>query len=552
MLVQAEDPVLTILFGTFAAQLETLYEEAETTIRYALLDDLIAALGIEGRKARPAQMVLRFALERGSQVLEGGTALTVETKSRDKLTFTTDSTVMVSSARIALAAAYQEGRLQLVQGVDMPQRIADARPGTAPEPAELGKNPAIFVAIENLPPTHLSQHAFFFEFSFDAQALKRALLTETWCLAGPAGDFGARGILRPFGVNAGVRALNWLLNENVAGQEPLKKGVELPTLPAGFYAGRTFVFPVVDESRCFLCSRPRGLERALDRIFGPAANQLFREERAWLKISLPNHIPNLSAGLIRITLHSMSASNVECLNETVRFAKHGMAIPGETLPDFGAASFSLVGEKGPARYLVAPLSVFGETGSVYLSELQPSEDPGVGRYRIRNGQVQVKPTQRAGKVADQSVVLRLWVTRGRAGNQVEPGKLQATLSRSGFPALKVSNLTGAEGGTNGEGLQEARMRFAEALLSRDRIVTRTDLLVAARAFDRRITEASVSSKVQRTPRGLRRVNLVSLLLDGESFHDVEEELRVLKEELSTHLRERFVYDTELEVEARIK
>ena len=552
MVVQAEDPVLSILFRTFAGQVEKLYEEAESTIRYAVLDDLIAALGIGGRRARPAQMVLGFALDKGSQVLNEGTAVTVETKSRDKLTFATDSTIMVSAARIALAATYQDGKVQLVQGVDMPHRIADARPATAPEPADLGKSPAILVAVENLPPTHLSQHAFFFEFSFDAQALKAALLTETWCLAGPAGDFGARGILRPFGVNGGVRALNWLLTESVAGEEPLKKGQDLPTLPEGFYAGRIFVFPMVEGSRRFLCRRPKGLERALDRIFGPVAAQIFQEERAWLRISLPNEIRNLSTGLVRIALHATSASNVECLNETVRFGKHGTAIPGETRTDFGGASFSLVSEKGPARYLVAPLSVFGETGSVYLSELQPSEDPGVGRYRIRNGQIQVKPAQRAGHVADQSAILRLWVTRGKAGNQVEPGKLQATLSRSGLPTLKVGNLTGAEGGTDGEGLQEARMRFAEALLSRDRIVTRADLLVAARAFDRRIIDATVSSKLKRTLRGLQRVHLISIMLDRGSFLDLEEEVRVLKEELTSHLLERFVYDTELEVEVRMK
>jgi hypothetical protein len=497
-------------------------------------------------------MVLGFTLDKGSQVLAGGTAVTVETKARDKLTFATDGTLMISAAKIALAATYQDGQLQLVQGVDLPQRIAEARPSLEPAKVDLGKSPAIFIAVENLAPTHLSQHALYFEYSYDASALRKALLKETWCLAGPTGEFGANGIMRPFRANAGVRTLNWLLGEPSSGAGPLKSQPELPTLPEGFYGGRNFVFPVIDPSRHFFCKKPKGLDAALGRIFTRAAD-LFEEERAWLRISLPNDVRNLNAGLVRISLHAVTASNVECLNQTIRFAKHGTAIPAGGAPeDFGPASFSLVAEGAPPRYLVAPLSVFGENGSVYLPELEASEDVGVGRYRIRNDQIQLKPARLPNNKVDSSAVLRLWVTRGVAGNQVEPGKLQTTLSRSGLPALKVSNITGAEGGTNGEGQQEARMRFAEALLSRDRIVTGTDLVVAARAFDRRILEAVESSRVRRTERGLQRIQSISVLVDRDDFRDPEQELRVLKEELSTHLKERFLYDTELEVEVQLK
>ena len=48
------DPVLAVLFRTFAQQLETLYAQTDR-IRLALLDELIANLGFESRMARPAR-----------------------------------------------------------------------------------------------------------------------------------------------------------------------------------------------------------------------------------------------------------------------------------------------------------------------------------------------------------------------------------------------------------------------------------------------------------------------------------------------------------------
>jgi len=51
------DPILGVLFRTFAQQLEVLYGETDR-IRLSLLDELIANLGIEPRMAQPAQSVV--------------------------------------------------------------------------------------------------------------------------------------------------------------------------------------------------------------------------------------------------------------------------------------------------------------------------------------------------------------------------------------------------------------------------------------------------------------------------------------------------------------
>src|SRR6266850_5844753 len=79
------DPILAVLFRTFAQQLETLYGETDR-IRLALLDELIGNLGIEPRMARPSQTVVRFFIENGSALLPAGTEVVAEAQSGERLT----------------------------------------------------------------------------------------------------------------------------------------------------------------------------------------------------------------------------------------------------------------------------------------------------------------------------------------------------------------------------------------------------------------------------------------------------------------------------------
>ena len=80
-----------------------------------------------------------------------------------------------------------------------------------------------------------------------------------------------------------------------------------------------------------------------------------------------------------------------------------------------------------------------------------------------------------------------------------------------------------------------------------RIVTRADLVAVVRALDRRILNAAVTSGLERTGQGLQRVQHVRVLLDRDAFLDPDEESRLLRNELMTHLRERLLYDTVLQV-----
>ncbi len=530
---ETTDPVLAVLFRTFAQQLEVLYSDTGR-IRLGLLDELISGLGIERRRARPAQTVIRFSDASAPRLIEGGSALIGETPLGAKLNFVTDAPVTVSAAQICFGAVYEEGALRLLSGIEMPEKFAGARPSLEAVKTNLGPNPALFVALDPPPNGNLSGHSFYFDLSPDAKDIQDALTRETWCFASPRGDFGAGGILRPKLGNAGLRHLDWLIPTS-GSHEATPSQDELPPLPPGFYAGKIYVLPSIPAARNFQCRMPRGLEAALTRMFGREAQNLFSQERAWLKITFPKGLPSLHTGISCIMMNSITASNVECLNQTIQFEKHGTAIP-------------ISKEGGTDWHLVAPLSVIGESDTPYLSEIEPSTDPNVGRYAIRNGRIELTPARWPNGKPQTYANVRVWISAGAAGNQVGPGKVTSIQLKDYGSALRVSNPTSAAGGTDGEDFAEAQARFTAALLSRDRIVTRADLFAAVKSFDRRVRDTTIRSGVEREQGALRRVERVTVYLNKDDFNDPEAEVRYLTEDLRAVLEKRFLHDIDLTVQ----
>jgi hypothetical protein len=533
---ETTDPILAVLFRTLAQQLESLYSETGR-IRLALLDELIAGLGIEQRMARPAQTVVRFLVPAGSQVVEAGTEMIGEAQSGERLTFTSDATIAVSQAAIAMAFTYQEGALQLMPGMELPEKIQNARPSLDAVKVNLGPHPAVFLAIEKLPATHLSRHSFFFELGPDAARIQEALKTETWCLFGAGGELHSRGILRPRALNAGVGGLQWLARSETAERaegDDRAAAADVPALPAGFYGPRVFVMPGVPAERRTTCVAPRGMEPALGRVFGREYAGLAGEQRAWLRISFPREVPSLHTGIGSITMHAITASNVECQNQTAYFDEKGTSIPISV-------------EAGTERYLVAPLSVLGEAGSTYVPGMQASSEPGAGRYTIRSGRIELQPARRVDATREDYANVRVWTTAGALGNNVGPGRVETFLKKGMLPGIRLTNPTSAAGGTNGEEFEQAQARFAAALLSRDRIITQEDLTAITRAFDKRIVGAYARTSVERTGSGMRRLLRVTVQLMQDSLADPEAEAPILKSDLTRHLKDRMMMDTELAV-----
>jgi len=528
------DPLLAVLFRTFAQQFETFYSDAGR-IRLSLLDELIAGLGLERRAARPAQTVIRFLSGSGAVFLEAGTEMIGQADTGDRLTFRTDAGVSVSAARIAFAAVYEQGFLQLLGGIDLPDQLQATRPSLDPVRASLGPQSAIWLALENLPTEHLSRHALFFETSPDGAALEQALTTEPWCLVGFDGLLSAAGIMRPTTSNGGVRALHWLdpkPREDTSGEGLSRDDMGPAFLSHGFYGRRTFVLPSIPPERRFACKIPQRMEGPLQQIFGKNMAQ-FQEPRAWLRIGLPEGIRNIQRLLGSVLLHAVTASNVECANQTVYFERQGRSVPASC-------------EAGTSGYLVAPAAIFGESGSPYQPEmLESSPGATVGRYSILNGRIELRPPISATGRPESYANLRLWITRGELGNHVGPGQIQSFASQGVRADVRLLQTTWAAGGANGETYDDARARFSQALLSRDRIVTREDLTTAAYSFDRRLGKIRIDTRLERTSSGLRRTHHLTIAMSRDDFADPLAESLVLQDELTRFLQARMLQDEAL-------
>ena len=91
-------------------------------------------------------------------------------------------------------------------------------------------------------------------------------------------------------------------------------------------------------------------------------------------------------------------------------------------------------------------------------------------------------------------------------------------------------------------------RFADALLTRGRIVTQEDLRTAALAIDRRVLKADIESGIERGANGLERMLRLELTLDSHGFSKPEVELPPLQSQIETSLRSRLVQGLGLRVE----
>jgi hypothetical protein len=524
------DPILAVLFRSLAAQVEDVYQQAADRLPRAMLDELMTGLGLPERGAQAAQTVLRFALPEDHERVAAGTELIGEAPSKDKLTFTLDTAIEVSPAQISLVATYHDGLLRLHDGTGLAHAFEAARPSFEAVPADLGPHPAILMAIDVHDERHLSHHGLYVELTPEARDLLGALQRDVWCLFDEQGDLRAEGMLRSRPGNAGVRQLEWCVTDTM----PDTVSPAGP-LPEGFYGGRVFLFPEVPAERRFLTRMPKHMDLPLQRLFQAPHAGLFARPRAWLRIAMPPEASTVAEDLVRIVLHCTTASNVEILDQTIAFDQVGTAIP-------------VSNGGGWVRHLVRPLSITGERGAVYAHESDPTASAQTGRYRLRQGRLELEPARTVRGQPDRYANVRLLLSNGTLANGVGVGAVTTFLSKVATPTLALSNVTVAAGGTDGESLQEARRRFAELLLSRERVVTHADLEAVIMAFEPKIRAVRCQPALERTPAGLRRVHRVTAVLDRNAFTLPDEEARLLQRTLEAHLQERAVLGLEVRVE----
>ena len=98
----------------------------------------------------------------------------------------------------------------------------------------------------------------------------------------------------------------------------------------------------------------------------------------------------------------------------------------------------------------------------------------------------------------------------------------------------------SRGGSSPLAYADARLRFAELLRSRERVVTAADIEIASRAFEPRISGVEVDSGAEMTDRGLELVTTVRARVSPSEFADPDAELVRLRDSLEHHLESRCV------------
>lgn len=537
---ETTDPLLAVLFRTVAQQIDGVYS-GTALLRQSLLHELMRGLHMETFLARPAQAVVRLEVPAGeSRVLRAGTELHAVAAGGERLLFSLDATTEVSGARLAMALGYRDQSLRLLSGVAMSEEIEALRPSLDAVPVALGPEPALFLAFDGVGETGLGRHGLFFELGPGSYAVEHALAHEPWWVVGERGELAGAGLLRPRRGQGGVFHLERTVRPAGAAADraaatPAGDAEVLPERPAGFYSGRLFVLPEMPEAASSLCRAPRLLEAVLPRLVTRWSEGLMLRPRLWIRIAMPPGVPPLEHAIHGIVLNAITVSNVFVRNQTVQFARDGVSVP-------------LGRETAASEHLVAPIAVTSTDNQPYVPGNRPGRDATVGRFELANGRLTVTPGARADGSADDGVNVRLWLTNGTLGNGVGPGDIAGFAQAATLAGVRVVPLTAAAGGSDGEEMASEERRFAEALLTRGRIVTRRDLETAALALDRRVVGAESRGGLERGEGGgLGRVERLLVSLDGAAFAEPEIELGVLKEQMERSLRERLVEGVRLEV-----
>jgi hypothetical protein len=533
------DPVLATVFHALAVQVARVYDEAATVLPVAVLDDLIAALDLPVRAAEPAQAVVCFTgIDRRERVTPQ-TELVGYARTGEQLGFTLDEAVQLAPTELAFAAVYEAGRLQLLPGIRAPQSEESFPP--AGTPVSLAAPPTIFLAFR-ADAAHLGELGIFFDILPQDERIARALGRSPWQLLNANGRVYADGILRAVPGRGGTNRLVWFAEagRNTAtsvgangskgasgGEETLDPMTVLAPIGEGPYGTRVWIFPTVPPDRRHLLVAPPAIANAIPRLVPADYQDLFGRPMAWVQIPLPAGTRGVADAIQHIAVNCATASNIEIWNEQLPFDRIGSTV-------------ALRPEGNPARHLLGVLSVVGESGTRYVEEADVSADPAHGRYRVRGGRVQCRPARTAAGRFDTYTMLRLLLCDGERANGLEPGAIRRIESKLDNVTAQVSNLTVSRGGSSPLAYADARLRFAELLRSRERVVTAADIEIASRAFEPRITSVDVDSGAEMTSRGLELVNVVRVRANPSEFADPDAELVRLRDSLERHLESRCV------------
>jgi hypothetical protein len=529
------DPVLATLFHTFAVQVSRIYEQAETVFPEAVIDDLISGLGMAPRLATPAQTVVTFGQLDQRERISPETDLIAYSSTGEQIHFAPDESIELALTDLVFAAVYEDRRLRTVAGARVPGADVPTPPASAP--VDLGRTgPVLFLAFK-ADASHLGGLGVFIDAQPRDGEVSRALGRSVWQLLTDDGHVAERAVLRPSTGHGGVRRLEWPEHGAVREPDATPELRRVARPGDGPYGGQVWVFPPIPPGNRFTCTAPPSVAEAASKLLPEGHEQALGERLAWVQVPLPVGTKGIANAIQRVAVNCITASNIEVFSERIVFDRTGTVV-------------AMRPEGKPDRHVMGIVSVTGESGTEYVEETDVQAAPDAGQYRYRAGRLELWPYRKATGRFDAFAQVRLLYCDGEVGNGIELGGVRRINSSLANVTASVRNLAASAGGSAPPRYADARVRFAELLRTRERIVTVADIEIVALAFEPRIQQVEVTSATELTDQGLQLVEIVSVHLRPDDFADPETELPQLENLLARHLQERAVIGHHIRVQVK--
>lgn len=144
-------------------------------------------------------------------------------------------------------------------------------------------------------------------------------------------------------------------------------------------------------------------------------------------------------------------------------------------------------------------------------------------------------------------MVRLLYCDGASANAIDPGEIKQIATPLSNVTAKVANLVPTRGGAAPPAYPPARLRFAELVRTRERVVTAADAEIAVRAFEPRAGRVTVTPLTVVEGGEARQGQAVAVAVRAADFADPEAEIPRLEAQLARHLQRRAVLGFDVQV-----
>ncbi len=522
--VPTPDPVLATLFQALAVQVGRVYQEAEDVFPWQVLDDLMAGLGMPRPAALPAQTVVAFSSIDKRERISGELALEGSSSQGERMTFAPDASIELANTALRFGAVAEGNRLHSIPGATLPGG-APWPPGSMPC-AAAGGAPALLLAFQ-CDAAHLSGLGLHLKTGALGSPLAVAISRSPWVLLDATGVSRDHGTLRSRVDRGGINHLDFIdlrEQETTGDGDDIRQAVDVGRGPFG---EQVWIFPAIPSDRRSRGAPPAAFRDAIRAMLPDGMSSALDEALAWVYVPLPAGTTGVANNLQGIVPNAVTASNLEVFEETVRFERTGTV-----------ASFRPEGDG--SRYVMGLLSVIGESGTRYVAESDIEAPGDAGRVRLRNDRIEMRPARRVGSRFDGYAKVRVLLCDGSRANAMEPGAIRTIRGKRSNVTVQVSNVTTSRGGAAPPSYSSAKLRFAELLRTRDRVVTIADFEVTARGYDPRIERIAIRSISEVAGGALQAVDLVHAVVPKKHLADPDAERARLEHGLQRHLEARAV------------